>query len=273
MTMSEEHDNTHTAAHRHDPHAHHRMSGWTKLFLAGAAMSAGIILAPHLLPMVGVGDLEIAKDALQSLHPFDTGAGLAGFLGSLPVVGSVASSGFMGAVATGVVGIGGVLLGNYVEKNEDGSSRIKWGNVIKTAAIATSILFALPTVLTGVSMGLIYLGQVAVESGMLEAATASGLFGVVANTIGTIGGAVHSGMMGTSGLLATLPHLLTCGVSLVPATISWAISGDPEEPAVTASNERYKASIMPSSEGPALGEFTAKLATKAPTPQSFVRAI
>jgi hypothetical protein len=218
-----------------DPHAHHRMGPWTKLVLTGALVSAGFILAPHILPMVGIGSVDTAENALQMLHPFEEGAGLAGAVNSvingIPLVGeTLATNGIVNALTTGVIGIGGVLLGNYIEKQENGETKIKWGNVIKTAALATSFFLALPTVLTGVSMGLIYLGQAAADAGLIEAMAASDFFGGVASTLGTVGGAVHNTMGAAGGILATLPHLLTCGVSLLPAAISWKLS-DTDPPA------------------------------------------
>jgi hypothetical protein len=221
-----------------DPHAHHRISPWTKLVLTGALVSAGFILAPHILPAIGIGNSELAENALQMLHPYINGSGIAGMVNgvikAIPLVGeTLATNGLANALTTGVIGIGGVLLGNYIEKKEDGKTSIKWGNIIKTAALATSFFLALPTVLTGISMGLIYLGEAAVDAGLIEAVTASNMYGVIAETLGTIGGSVHSAMMGAGGLLATLPHLLTCGISLLPAAISWKLSDNTNEEKTT----------------------------------------
>ncbi len=254
----------------HDPHAHHRVSPWTKLVLTGALVSAGFILAPHVLPLVGVGSVEAAENALQVLHPFEKGAGLAGavnsVIGAIPLVGeTLATNGLANALATGFIGIGGVLLGNYVEKRENGETKIKWGNVIKTAALATSFLLALPTVLTGVSMGLIYLGEAAVDAGLIEAVTASNMYGTISSTLGTIGGTVHNAMMGAGGLLATLPHLLTCGISLVPAAISWKLSD-------TDSNENAPPEHPHTMSSPPTPKATEPktFATQAPKPAPYV---
>src|SRR5690606_20043583 len=115
------------------------------------------------------------------------GSGLAGglnnMLAAVPVIGSeLAKGGLFNTVATGVVGIGGVLLGHHLSKTHDPEKGgINWGKIIKWGALATSALIALPSVITGVGYGMIYL---AMEFGAYE--TAMNTIDWVAQNSGTV---------------------------------------------------------------------------------------
>jgi len=211
--------------HAHHTAAEHRVSRiLTGVALGGIAVGAGIILTPYLLPAVGIGSAEMAQEAMWVLHNAADagGSGLAGAvsraLAAVPLIGTqLAAGGLFNALATGVVGVGGVLLGNYIAKGEDGKKRIKWGNVIKTAALITSALIALPTVLTSIGTGLIFLSTLAGEVGV-----ANSMIALVESTIGTMGG-MEGSLMGFSGLAAAIPHFLTCGISLLPMAVSLSL--------------------------------------------------
>ncbi len=208
--------------HDHHEHEHsHRVSKLlTGLAIGGAVTAAAIIAAPYVLPAIGLGDAETALESMSVLHNMaDAGGGkLAGSINSVlaavPLIGdSLAAGGFYNALATGVVGIGGVLLGNFVAKREDGSKKIKWGSVIKTAALIASALIALPTMLTMLGTGLIFASTLAGDVGIT-----SSVVGMVGSTIGTMGN-MENAMYATSGLLAAVPHFITCGASIIPAAL------------------------------------------------------
>jgi hypothetical protein len=212
----------HSHDHSHHHGAEHQTSRWlTRLALGGLVTTGVVIAAPYALPAMGIGSAAMAQESMWVLHNAADagGSGLAGFAGGLlsklPLVGeTLAAGGLYNALATGVVGIGGVLLGNYVAKREDGSKKIKWGNVIKTAALIASALIALPTVLTSLGYGIIFLstlaGDVAVANSAIE---------IVGSTIGTTAG-MDGAMFGASGIAAAVPHFLTCVMPTVPLALS-----------------------------------------------------
>lgn len=195
---------------------------WLKRIAIGTALVAGaVIIAPYVLPELGVGSAAVTEKMILALHGEGAGSGLAGVINSglsaLPGIGtSLAQGGLFAAATSGIVGIGGVLLGNYIERRDDGTKKIRWGNVIKTAALLTSALVAMPSILTGVSLGVAYLAQMA---GGTELAASAIAF--LSGTVGSIGTASMAAA-GLSGAALTLPHLLTCGASMVPLCIAWA---------------------------------------------------
>ncbi len=218
----------HTA--HHDSFLNSRLL--TGLALGGIAIGAAVMLSPHILPALGIGSEVAAEDAMFALHSsMDAGgSGLAGVintaLSAVPVIGGkLAEGGLFNAAATATVGIGGVLLGQFIAKREDGSKRIKWGNVIKYAALITSAMIALPTVLTGISTGLIYLSTLAGDPHLTFSAIS-----FVDKIIGAAGSMAET-MMGFSGLGAVIPHFLTCGSALLPAALSIALGTDEKKPA------------------------------------------
>ncbi len=209
-----------TEHHTHTEHKHH----WMRYAAIGSALAAGaVVVSPYVLPVLGVGSMELAEESMLALHGSGAGNGLAGAVNSainaIPLVGSsLASGGLATAATSGVIGIGGVLLGRYVNKRDDGTKQIRWGNVIKTAALLTSAMIALPSILTGISTGIVYLA--AVTSGVELASSAVAL---MSKTIGSIG-AASMAAAGVSGAALTLPHLLTCGASIASVTAAWGVS-------------------------------------------------
>lgn len=188
-------------------HSHAGGHKWLTYLAVGTALAAGaVIISPYLFPVLGIGSSDLADNALDAVS---SGTGLAGginsLLGAVPLIGSsLAEGGVTAAVASGAIGIGGVLLGNYVGKREDGTHFIKWGKVINTAALITSALIAMPAILTSISAGIVYLS--AVISGLEFAGK------VAAFLAPTLGGIAHShAAVAGAGLgvqiAAHLPHL------------------------------------------------------------------
>ncbi len=211
----------------HPPHHHkHKEHNTMKWVVGGVALATGaLILSPYVLPVVGIGGSGLAANTMTALHASTTGAGvgLAGLANSalhaIPLIGeTLAEGGTLTALASGIVGIGGVLLGRYIDKREDGSKHIRWGKVIKTAALAASAMIALPTVLTGISAGVAYLAGI--ES--VELGTAAIAF--MKATVGVANGA-NLTTMGTTAAAFATSHLLTCGAAAIPPLISFGLNG------------------------------------------------
>ena len=191
--------------------------GVTTAIVAGAVM-----LAPFVLPLVGVGSSAMAGQALTAMHGTALGNGLAGaingVINGIPLIGSaIAHNGLIAAAASGIIGFGGVSLGHYLHKKEDGTSSISWGKMIATASLVTSALIAMPSILTALSVGVVYLC-----SAFSGVALASQAVSFLSKTLGSMG-SMNAANFGLGGALASLPHLLTCGASVVPAAMSMSM--------------------------------------------------
>jgi hypothetical protein len=195
-------------------HEHHNSDGSaakkTSFPLKAAAVAtSGIIVTPYIADLVNPA-AGIVEEITMALHGTGLGNGLAGgfnsLLNSIPIVGeTLATGGVATAVSSGVIGIGGVLLGNYIEKrqaeNHSGKNKTNWGKIIKYAALTTSMLIALPSILTGLSVGLTYL------AGCVGMASSAATF--LSGTLGSIG-AMEVATAG-AGISSIFTHLLTCG--------------------------------------------------------------
>lgn len=213
--------------HTQHPPGHGQSLFPTSNILTGLAIggAASLILAPHLLPALGIGHAALAEESMWVLHTSAEagGSGLAGVLNhalaAVPLIGEkLAAGGAFNAAATASIGIGGMLLGKFISRNKEGKASLKWGKIIQYAALITSALIALPTVLTALSAGLIYLSTLANDVGF-----SNSVISLVDKTLGTMGGSGNT-LMGFSGLAAALPHFLTCGVALLPMALSYTVS-------------------------------------------------
>lgn len=179
--------------------------------------AAGLSLLPFVL-QIGADPLSPASRAFDwavgrcATPSADTLAQhMAGFLSPIPLIGVTLAAGGLGAIGiAAAVGIGGTLLGRYLEKKDVRFHDINVGKVVRWAALATTMLFAMPAILSGISMGLHFLSVYLSESGVNS--TLSGM----ANTIGSVGtaGNINSsfgalGLAATHGLICGLPALMT----------------------------------------------------------------
>lgn len=173
------------------------------------------MLAPYYLPLLGIGSEQtrLQAEGLLHLHEAGPGTGLAGsvngLLSSLPILGpTLAAGGIPPILISAAIGIGGVMLANWMEKRETPTATIRWSKVIRTASLATSALIALPSILTGLSFGLTHI------------ALAFGDDGTIVNRLMTgIGVSGHA--TATSAISAVLPHLLLCTASLMPVGLAY----------------------------------------------------
>ncbi len=227
-------------------HATHKQEAsgpsWKMPLAIGVAAVAGaVILAPYELPIIGVGSADLALESITAMHGSGLGTGLAGginsMLSAVPAFGpALAEGGMFAALASGVVGIGGVMLGNHMQKSEDGTKKFSYGKLVKTAALITSALIALPSILSAISVGLVYL-----TAALGNHVLAGSAVGMLSGTIGSMGGALSGPSLAT-GASAALPHLLTCGTALVPALVTAGMAGkDPQF-------ETFEARMQPSPE-------------------------
>ncbi len=204
----------------HAQHVHSVAHKWT----LGIATGLGaIIAAPYLF--TALGSETTVGDTMALLHGDGLGTGLAGVINGgishIPLVGeALVSGGYASLVATAGIGIGGILLANYLEKKEHlhPTDGIKWSKVIRYASLATSMLIALPSILTGLSVGLSFL---AITFGGI--AFGIKVLGLLSITLGSAGA-----KGGVSLAAATLPHLFTCGASLLPVFGSVLLSDKAE---------------------------------------------
>lgn len=209
-------------------HHHHGPLG--HLLLGAGLVTAAIVSAPLLfygadaLGIVDVGALGSNAYWADTwiMHMCGSGipTGLAETSGNLlshvPLIGSeLAKGGMTNAVVSGIVGVGGRILGNYMNKNDDGSSSIRWGNVIKTATLVTSLLVASPAIFTALSMGVTAIG---IGSGLVEIGKGQAFEIMQSATkfFGTTGYLNTSGMLGSLGAIG--PHLATCIAPVVAAS-------------------------------------------------------
>lgn len=179
------------------------------------ATAAAIISAPYLLPLIGIGDKVMAGTVagLCSSTPGGLTRAVEGALGQIPGIGGwLASAGWGATLTSGVIGIAGVVLGDYIHRHYDRKGQIPWGRIVKYAALTTSMLIALPSILSGISMGLAYL---AYSIGGTETALGYAK-DILSPTLG-FSGVPHDAPTGLAGLL---PHLFTCGRALIPAGLT-----------------------------------------------------
>lgn len=199
------------------PRSHLTRTDW--MLLGASALVGGVILAPAVLPLIGIGSYDVAAEIATAMHGTGTGSGLAGLvnsgIGAVPLVGeALAKGGLTTALTAGGIGIGGLLWGERVAE-ADKTRQIPWGRIIKAAALATTVLIALPGLLTGISVGIAFLADVV--GGVTWSSQA---ITFLAGTVGSTG-AMDAATSATS-LGAIAPHLLTCGTAALPLAGSWA---------------------------------------------------
>ncbi len=211
------------------PHAHATHQGHSRWPLVGLGAAGALIAAPFVLPAIGLGSTIAANTATAAFHAHSlaTGGGLAGLVArgidSIPLVGpSLAAGGWASIATSGVVGIGGVLLANWLSKRERAED-FPWSKVIRYGSLATSMLISLPSLLTGIGIGITFLANFFIDSREIMNPLIEGL----TNTLGTAPMA-HMGSGGGGAIATMLPHLLGCGASIIPLSIAQFLNGKPK---------------------------------------------
>lgn len=202
----------------HEHHQDHSGHSLWPLWALGAA--GAVVAAPFVLPAIGIGTSTAATVATTSFHAHDlahsTGlAGLiAGSIGHIPVVGeSLAAGGWATILTSGTIGIAGVLLSNWLKKREH-EGDFPWSKIIRYGSLATSMLISLPSLLTGVGIGLSFLANFLIDDvGIMN--------GFVDSLAATLGTAPMAHMGGGSVVATMLPHILGCGASIIPLSLAY----------------------------------------------------
>lgn len=188
----------------------HRKHRW---LISGALATTALVAAPYALSALGLGPPDLSDQIMSYCGKEPEGSGLAGLLTrtatGIPGIGQYLGAGtWISLLFSAGFGIGGVVLGNYIHQHFDKPGSIQWGKIIKYAGIATSALIALPSLLSGITMGLTFITFLAnSEAGM-------GLYNFLSSTLGIIGSASSIGP--SAGLTSLMPHFLMCGAGALP---------------------------------------------------------
>jgi hypothetical protein len=203
------------SSHEGHNHEEHSNSLGHNLLLASGVGTAAVVAAPYIGNFFGIGNslMEVMMPSVAGVTGFHSATGLAlaanNFLKSVPLVGeTLAAGGLEAAAISGVIGIGGMFLGNYIQKNYDVEGQVPWGKIIKYTCLATSMLIALPSLLTGISVGLSYLAGF--TPFLPEFST------IIAGTLGSMG-MTHGAATGAMGMGSLLVHFFTCGGAALSA--------------------------------------------------------
>jgi hypothetical protein len=235
-----------------DDNAHERSAGhkWLTYLTVGTALTAGaVILAPHILPLIGIGTTALAASAGPAVGVGGPAAAINSLLGAIPWAGkALAEGGLWSAIASGGIGVGGILLANYISKREDGSTQIHWSKIIRTAALITSTLVALPVVLSSISTGITFLSAVIFGLG---SAKVVGLF--MSQLLGGIAH-VHAAAAASGLIPMTLAHLPHIAAILAPV-LSFGLS---KKTSQTMSTQTENST-------PAQGSILARIEVEKPT--------
>jgi hypothetical protein len=249
MNLSETHPKTSPMTPHHGAIEHAVME--TLKYTSYAV--AGFALLPVVMPWLGFGGN--ASDIASSLcsttaASAQTGwaGNIAGVLSHLPIIGSsLATAGLPSVAIAAAVGIGGIFLARHFEKKGTQVYGVSLGKMIRWAALGTSILFALPAILGGITMSLHFLATMFNLPGYLSASIANDAWQTrLADSVfyqnGANAGIAQSltGMANTVGTVATasaaggaLGSIVTAIICCVPAGLVAWMAGEgkakPEE--------------------------------------------
>jgi len=235
----------------------HRLHKW----MLGTALVAGaVVLSPYLLPYVLPATADLATVAETAMLHGGVGQGVVGLLtkglGAVPLMGAkLAEGGLTAAAVSGLTGAGGVLLGRFVEKKQNGKNGINWGKVIKYSALIASALVALPPLLTAIGTGLYFLSMAAAPVIGTEVGS------TVLTFLHKYIGAASMNHAGMSTAAMTLPHLFTCGAALLPAAFSMKLASNKEPQPKTFAERVQPQKTVPYSDG----QIVVQIQTDKPT--------
>ena len=233
----------------HHASNHHTISPW---LIGTIGVLGAVILAPYALPLLGIGDASDAESIMHGIGGHATkatetttenmGSGAAGAIArtisSIPVIGSmlfsdtpitlpglgwVVSSGSIATIAfTSGISLGGVALSKWLETKEEKqpASGVAWSKLVRYAALSTSMLVALPSILSGISVGVAFLSM---AMGGYNAANHAIL--ALRDTLGATSMS-DATMSGASALFGTtLPHLFSCGGAFFLSVLPFLSAG------------------------------------------------
>jgi hypothetical protein len=202
---------------------HSLETGLSKMILAGGLVVGAILLAPVVLPALGIGGGIAATLAEECCTIVGTNSGVAGAISgaisNIPVIGSyLTTAGGKNILVPAVTILGGQAVGALVSQVEKGMG--KKGNVgafVRVTSMAAGVILALPAVLPGISHGVQFMSRLV---GMGEVGNTIAKF--LGNTHTCMSSAAGTGIAGgASALLAHLP----CAIPAVAASFPLLAAG------------------------------------------------
>lgn len=218
-------------------HAAHKRSILPSLAIGGGVVIGAVVAAPYVLPVLGLGNADIATETAQSFHSSAAGAAeyIKDLTSHIPIAGeAIAAGGWANTAAAIVSSAGGIVLGGYVSKKTEGKTDINWGKLIKMGGLVTSALIAMPMLLTSLTTGIAYMtNELEQTYNLISYDTAIATTENLYNTIGTVGGEYQHNLVGTASIGTLLPHLFTCGTSVATGIVSAILLTNDQENIVT----------------------------------------
>lgn len=207
------------ASHADHPEHHEGLTMGRKAVLALAGGTALVMVAPTLFPLIGIGSGELAQNTIDNMHTtgFEETKPLVGYIkdtiASVPLVGdALAQNNTTTTASIAGIGLGGWALGKFVESREENNPSFSMGKLIRFSSLATSMLIALPSLLTAIGVGVTYI--VSAVDPDPNYALSEKVMDFFTDYVGTVD--ESNVKTSLSGIGATLPHLLTCGGSMIP---------------------------------------------------------
>lgn len=176
----------------------------------------------------GLSHLPLLGSALTSTAPV-----------GLPLIGTIASGALVSLAATAAIGIGGILLANWMHARET-PEQFPWSKVVRYTALATSTLIALPSILGAISVGITFFAS------YFGPAAGSNTAWAMKDSLGATN--LHAtGAAG--GLAALLPHFVACGAAAVPLVGAMVMGSPRNKPeaqiAGTVEKRRIEGRLQP----------------------------
>jgi hypothetical protein len=205
--------------------------------LASAALAISPLLFQNASGMAQVASKGAIEGCLTGI-PIGWAGSVADFLSGTPLIGATLAAGGLGAVALAAgVAVGGMFLARYLDKRTP-EGGFPWGRVVRWASLGTSMLFAAPMMLTGIAMGLKFIGLWSGTSLLTDWGSA----------LGTTGMGSAQGMAASTASIGLL-HGLTCALPLGLTGVFMGGHGTMGEthrvPPQLVTPERYEGRLQP----------------------------
>jgi hypothetical protein len=214
------HTLTHNASDLHSLHNHSALSslegGISKWLLVGGLAAAAVVLAPVILPYLGIGGGVAAVLSEECCTIVGTNSGVAGslahFIENIPVIGSyISTEGGKNILVPAVTILGGQAAGSLVSHFEKAAGRKDtFGSAIRITSLGLGVVLSLPVILPAVGHGVQFLTRLA---GLDEFGVSIAQF--LGNTSSCTSVATSNGIMGG---LSTLGAHLPCAIPAVAAS-------------------------------------------------------
>jgi hypothetical protein len=188
----------------------------SKWLLIGGIVAVGLVLAPVILPYLGIGGGVAAALSEECCKIVGTNTGIAGSLSalieSIPVVGTYLSTeGGKNILVPAITILGGQAAGSLVSHFEHAAGKKGViGGAIRVSSLGLGVVLAMPAVLPGIGHGVQFLSRLAGAEGF--GATIAKFLG---NTSTCTSVATTNGIMGG---VSTLAAHLPCAIPAVTAS-------------------------------------------------------